>query len=101
MAKLGKNIFILLLVISLPMVAVAFDIRGRVISTTSRQGIPYAAVVVDGNYNKGAATDSLGYFTIENLAGGIVRFEASSIGYTTVITPEYITRRQHLLSKLS
>ena len=76
--------------LAVPFSAKAFDIRGRVISATSRQGVPYAAVVVDGNYTKGAATDSLGYFTIENLAGGIVRFEASSVGYTTVVTPEYI-----------
>ena len=76
--------------LTVPFSAKAFDIRGRVISATSRQGVPYAAVVVDGNYTKGAATDSLGYFTIENLEGGVARFEASSVGYTTAITPEYI-----------
>ena len=84
------RLFLLAIIIIAPAVAVAFDIRGRVISATSRQGIPYAAVVVDGNYTKGAATDTLGYFTIENVAGGVARFEASSIGYTTVVTPEYI-----------
>lgn len=76
--------------LAVPLSAKAFDIRGRVISATSRHGIPYAAVVVDGNYTKGAATDSLGYFTIENLEGGVARFEASSVGYTTTVTPEYI-----------
>ena len=73
-----------------PLSAMAFDIRGRVISATSRYGIPYAAVVVDGNYTKGAATDSLGYFVIEKVKGGVARFEASSVGYTTTVTPEYI-----------
>ena len=77
-------------ILTAPFSAKAFDIRGRVISATSRQGIPYAAVVVEGNYTKGAATDSLGYFTINNLQGGVARFEASSVGYTTAITPEYI-----------
>ena len=70
--------------------AYAFDIRGRVIDATTRQGIPYVAVTIAGNPTKGEATDSLGYFTIKGLDGGIVRLEASSLGYTTTITPEYI-----------
>ncbi len=77
-------------ILATPFTAMAFDIRGRVISATSRQGIPYASVVVEGNYTKGAATDSLGYFTIENMQGGVARFEASCIGYTTAVTPEYL-----------
>ena len=68
----------------------AFDIRGRVIDATTRQGIPYVAVVVVDNPIKGGATDSLGYFTIEGVAGGVARFEASSLGYTSIVTPEYI-----------
>ena len=70
--------------------AYAFDIRGRVIDATTRQGIPYVAVTIAGNPTKGEATDSLGNFTIKGLDGGIVRLEASSLGYTTAITPEYI-----------
>lgn len=89
MVKSGRAI-LLASALLCPIAAVAFTVRGRVISTTSRQGIPYASVVVDGNYTKGAATDSLGYFTIENMQGGVARFEASCVGYTTVITPEYI-----------
>ena len=89
MANLGYKA-VLIATLLTPFVAMAFDIRGRVISATSRQGIPYAAVVVEGNYTRGAATDSLGYFVIEKLQGGVARFEASSVGYTTVITPEYL-----------
>ena len=89
MTRLNK-VLLSLLAIAIPAIAAAFNIRGRVISATSRQGIPYVAVVVEGNYTKGAATDSLGYFTIENIAGGVARFEASSIGYTTIVTPEYL-----------
>ena len=77
-------------ILTAPFSAKAFDIRGRVISATSRQGIPYAAVVVEGDYTRGDATDSLGYFVIEKVKGGVARFEASSIGYTTTVTPEYI-----------
>lgn len=36
------------------------------------------------------ATDSLGGFIIRDVKGGTARFEASSIGYTSVLTPEYI-----------
>lgn len=89
MINLGR-IVVFFLVVSLPLVVEAFDIRGRVISATSRQGIPSATVVVEGNSFKGTTTDSLGYFTIENMQGGVARFESSSIGYATVITPEYL-----------
>ena len=85
-----RYIVLLLAIMILPFSANAFDIRGRVISATSRQGIPYAAVAVKGNYTKGAATDSLGYFTIEKLPSGVARFEVSSLGYTPIITPEYL-----------
>ena len=71
-------------------VAHAFDIRGRVIDAVSRLGLPYVAVVVQGATEKGVATDSLGYFTIKNVKGGVARFEASCIGYSTVVTPEYL-----------
>ncbi len=85
-----SHITLFFVLLAIPLVVEAFDIRGRVISTNSRQGIPYATVVVEGNYTKGTATDSLGYFVINNMQGGVARFEASSIGYTTVVTPEYI-----------
>lgn len=67
-----------------------FEVRGRVINAATRQGIPYVAVTLAGNPEKGDATDSLGYFTIANVQGGVVRLEASSLGYTTVVTPDYI-----------
>ncbi len=84
-----RELLTLMLVVSTA-TAFAFDIRGRVIDATTRQGIPYVAVVVVGAPEKGEATDSLGYFTIRGVEGGIARFEASSLGYNTVITPEYI-----------
>ena len=89
MTILGR-LSLLFAVVTLPLAAEAFDIRGRVISATSRQGIPSATVVVEGDNFKGTTTDSLGYFTIERVQGGVARFEASSIGYATVITPEYL-----------
>lgn len=50
----------------------------------------YANVFVTGIPGKGASTDSLGTFRIEQVPPGIYRFEASCIGYHTVSTPEYI-----------
>ena len=89
MANLGRLVGFFVAV-AVPFVAAAFDVRGRVISATSRQGIPYATVVVVGDNAKGDATDSLGYFLVERLSGGVARFEVSNIGYTTVVTPEYL-----------
>lgn len=66
-----------------------FSVRGRVIDRLTRKGIPYAAVVIDGQEEKGAATDSLGRFSIDNVRPGIYRLQASYLGYRDVITPEY------------
>ena len=70
--------------------AAGYNVGGRVIDRTTRRGIPYAAVVVDGREEKGAATDSLGRFVITGVEAGIYRFAASSLGYVPAITPEYI-----------
>lgn len=69
---------------------VTYSVRGKVIDKRSRQPVSYANVVVAGIPGKGASADSLGIFRIEQIPPGIYRFEASSLGYTTVQTPEYI-----------
>ena len=66
-----------------------FSIRGKVIDRLTRQGIPYAAVVIYGQEEKGVATDSLGVFRIDDVQPGICRLQASSLGYREAITPEY------------
>lgn len=65
-----------------------FAVRGQVIDRMSRQPVPFAAVAIDGQAG-GVSADSLGDFKINLTQGGIVRFVASSIGYTTAVTPEY------------
>lgn len=67
-----------------------YPVRGKVIDKNSRQPVAYANVMVAGIPGKGASSDSLGRFLIEQIPPGIYRFEASSIGYTTTLTPEYI-----------
>lgn len=69
---------------------ISYSVRGKVIDKQSRQPVAYANVLVAGIPGKGASTDSAGIFRIEQVPPGIYRFEASSIGYTTALTPEYI-----------
>ena len=73
-----------------PAVAQHYSVRGRVIDGRTRQGIPYAAVVIAGQEQKGVSTDSTGHFTLEDVAPGIYRLAVSSLGYKGLQTPEYI-----------
>ena len=71
-------------------ISASYTVRGKVIDKNSREPVAYANVMVAGIPGKGASSDSLGRFIIEQVPPGIYRFEASSIGYTTALTPEYI-----------
>ena len=70
--------------------AVNYSVRGKVIDKQSRQPVAYANVVVAGIPGKGASTDSLGIFRIEQIPPGIYRFEATLIGYKSTVTSEYL-----------
>lgn len=82
----------MLVLILSPLAALAegYPVRGRVINRLTRQGVPYAAVVIDGREEKGAAADSLGVFTISGVEPGICRLSVSSLGYISAVTPEYM-----------
>lgn len=69
---------------------ISYPVRGKVIDKQSRRPVAYVNVLVAGIPGKGASTDSAGIFRIEQVPPGIYRFEASSIGYATVLTSEYI-----------
>lgn len=69
---------------------VDYSVRGKIIDKQSRQPVAYANVVVVGIPGKGASTDSLGMFRIEQVPSGIYRFEATLIGYKSAVTPEYV-----------
>lgn len=71
-------------------VTTGYTVRGKVIDKQSRKPVAYANVVVAGMPGKGAATDTLGMFRIEQVPPGIYRFEASLIGYKSTVTPEYV-----------
>ena len=67
-----------------------YSVHGKIIDKQSRQPVAYANVVVVGIPGKGASTDSLGMFRIEQIPPGIYRFEATLIGYKSAVTPEYV-----------
>lgn len=67
----------------------SYDVRGRVIDRLTREGIPYAAVIIVGVEGAGNVADSTGTFVLENVKPGINRFSAIQLGYRTVVTPEY------------
>ena len=66
-----------------------YTVSGRVIDRITREGIPYAVVLIVGIDGSGVAADSTGMFTIEKVKPGIIRFSAIQLGYRTVVTPEY------------
>ncbi len=76
--------------LSMAAASIAYTVSGKIIDKQSRQPIAYANVFVKGLPGKGASTDSVGIFRIEQVPPGIYRFEASCIGYLSVVTPEYI-----------
>lgn len=67
-----------------------YSVHGKIIDKQSRQPVAYANVVVVGIPGKGASTDSLGMFRIEQIPPGIYRFAATLIGYKSAVTPEYV-----------
>lgn len=70
--------------------AESYPVTGRVIDRLTRRPVPYAAVVIAGQESKGAPTDSAGRFRIEHVEPGIYRLVVTSLGYKTLVTPEYI-----------
>ncbi len=67
-----------------------YDVRGQVFNLSSREGVAFATVVVEGRDSFGASADSAGRFVIAALPAGIYRFEAYSLGFEAAISGEYI-----------
>ena len=66
-----------------------YQVSGRVIDRLTREGIPYAAVIIVGVEGSGVLADSAGVFTLPEVKPGIYWFSAIQLGYRTVVTPEY------------
>ena len=67
-----------------------YPLKGKVIDKLSRQPVISANIYLTGLPDKGAASDTKGYFCIEDVAPGIYSLTVSCLGYKTTITPEYI-----------
>ena len=67
----------------------SYPVSGRVVDRLTREGIPYAAVIIVGVEGSGVLADSTGVFTLEKVKPGISQFSAIQLGYRTVVTPEY------------
>jgi outer membrane receptor for ferrienterochelin and colicin len=90
-----RNIFILwLLMVCETMAAENYDLSGRVIDKTTRAGIAEATVGLFGVNGKVAATDSTGRFTLKAVEPGIYRISVSCIGYSNLLSAEYIVGPQ-------
>lgn len=66
-----------------------YVVKGQVVDRITREGIPYAAVVIVGVEGSGVAADSSGFFIFQNVRPGISQFSAIQLGYSTVVTSEY------------
>ena len=64
-------------------------IKGKVIDKNSRQPLEFINILLIGQ-DMGAVTNATGEYTIDEVKPGIYKLQASSIGYKTVTTPEYI-----------
>ena len=88
--RLSLTLLLLLTALPLPAAVESYPVRGRVIDRLSREPVAYAAVVVDGHPEKGASTDSAGRFVIDRVEPGVCRLAVSSLGYKSLLTPEYL-----------
>lgn len=66
-----------------------YPVSGRVVDQLTKEGIPYAAVIIVGVEGSGVAADSAGFFTLPDVRPGISQFSSIQMGYRTVVTPEY------------
>lgn len=65
------------------------SIRGVVIDKGDRTPVGFASVLLKGT-TIGTQTDSIGYFSIDNLKPGAYTLQVSLLGYKTEVTPEYL-----------
>lgn len=75
---------------ALSALADGFTIRGRVVDKLLRSPVPYANVSLYGYSGRGATTDSVGVFQINNVEPGIYQLMVTCVGYQKLLSPEYI-----------
>lgn len=87
--KISSIIFFLLIIAVNISAQQKYSIKGSVIDQGDRSPISYANVVIKGT-TIGTQTDSIGYFSINELKPGAYVLQVSFIGYKTVTTSEYL-----------
>ncbi|MFI3318305.1 MAG: carboxypeptidase regulatory-like domain-containing protein [Rikenellaceae bacterium] len=87
MKHLVAILFVSIIVIN-PLLSaeLTYDIRGKVIDSGTRKGIPYVAVSIASLPQKGSVSADDGSFVIEGVEGGVYNLYASSIGYAAALT---------------
>ena len=68
-------------------------VKGKIIDKTSRESLPFVNVIVVGT-QIGATTDSNGEFVIKNVPLGYVKIRTSFVGYSTVISDDYLVTKE-------
>ena len=72
-----------------------YSIKGKIINKNTRQSIDYINIQLVG-YAIGAVSDINGDFEIQDITPGIYQLKASSIGYKSITTPDYIISNKSL-----
>ncbi|MGE9310932.1 TonB-dependent receptor [Niabella sp. CJ426] len=82
-----KTCLLLLIFVSIALVTHGQEqhqtVRGRIVDQQSKKGLAQVSVLIAGT-NLGAATDSLGYFSIQQVSLGRVSLKVTHIGYEPV-----------------
>ena len=88
-----QSVIFIVMLMTLPLYLQAqikgYTVNGKVVDRLTREGIPYAAVVVVGMEGTGVLADSLGVFSLPDVKPGISQFSAIQLGYRTTVTPQY------------
>jgi hypothetical protein len=80
--------------------AETYNLCGLVINKTTREAIADANVSIYGLPDKMTATDSTGHFCIQSVEPGIYRLSVSCIGYSNLLSAEYMVGPQRPIIEL-
>ena len=90
-----KNLFILFSFISLTITVSSQElgiVKGKVIDKQTREALPYVNLIIEGT-QKGTTSLEDGFFEIKNVSLGYIKVRASSVGFTIVLSDDYLVTR--------
>lgn len=88
--RISQLLLLLFTFISINTYSENYPVRGRVVDKFSRLPVANANVMIYGQPDKNASTDSTGVFVIEDVTPGICQLSVTCIGYKNLLSPEYI-----------